>query len=58
MKKTFIVEVEYEELEENIKGNTEVFYDLGLEASVENLMEGYKGTGSIQGDYTVKVKQV
>lgn len=58
MKKTFIVEVEYEELEENKNGNSDVFYDVALEVSVENLMEEYKKTNSIQGDYAVSVKQI
>lgn len=58
MKKTFIVEVEYEELQENIDNNSEVFYDLALEIGVENLMEGYKKTNSIKGDYQVNAKQI
>ncbi|HBJ1645821.1 TPA: hypothetical protein LA462_000274 [Clostridium botulinum] len=58
MKKTFIVEVEYEELQQNIDDNSEVFYDLALEIGIENLMEGYRKTGSIKGDYVVKARQI
>ncbi|MCK1999972.1 hypothetical protein MZM54_01065 [[Brevibacterium] frigoritolerans] len=58
MKKTFIVEIEYNELQENVKKNADVLYDNGLEITVENMMEGYKETGSIQGDYKVNVKQI
>lgn len=58
MKKTFIVEVEYEELQQNIDENSEVFCDLALEVGVEHLMEGYKKTNSIKGDYFIKVKQI
>ncbi|MBY6915394.1 hypothetical protein [Clostridium botulinum] len=58
MKKTFVVEVEYEELQKNIDENSEVFYDLALEIGIENLMEGYKKTNSIKGDYVVNAKQI
>lgn len=58
MKKSFIVEVDYEELSVNVEGNSEVFTDLDLGIAVEKLMEGYKKTGSIQGKYTVEVKQL
>lgn len=58
MKKTFIIEVEYDELEENLKNNTEVFNDLALEIGIENLMEAYKQTGSIQSGYIVQVKKL
>lgn len=58
MKKTFIVEVEYKELQQNIDENSEVFYDSALEICVENLMKTYKKTDSIDGEYTVKVKQI
>lgn len=58
MKKTFIVEIEYEELPENAQKNTDVLYDVGLEVTIENMMEGYKKCGSIQGEYEVKVKQI
>lgn len=58
MKKTFIVEIEYNELPENVKKNADVLYDTGLEITVENMMDGYKETGSIQGDYKVNVKQI
>jgi hypothetical protein len=58
MKKTFIVEVEYNELPENVEKNADVFYALGLEVAVENLMDGFKETHSIEGDYTVNVKQI
>ncbi|MFK7678675.1 hypothetical protein ACI3ER_11595 [Bacillus sp. Wb] len=58
MKKTFIVEVEYEELEENVKNNADVFYDTGLEVAVENLLYGYTKTNSIGKQYEVNVTQI
>ena len=56
MKKTFIVEVEYQELPENVEKDAHVFCETGVEVAVRDWMEGYKETNSIQGDYTVKVK--
>ena len=58
MKKTFIVKVDYKELPKNEETNADVFHALGLEVAIDNLMEGYKETGSIQGDYIVKVRQI
>jgi hypothetical protein len=58
MKKTFIVEVDYEELPENVERNADVLYDLGLEVTLEDMMYSYKQTGSIKGDYEVNVKQI
>lgn len=52
------MEIEYNELPENVKKNADVLYDTGLEITVENMMDGYKETGSIQGDYKVNVKQI
>jgi len=58
MRKTFIVEIDYEELPENMANNAEVLYEAALESFIEDVMFGYKTTGSIQGDYEVEVKQV
>lgn len=58
MKKTFVVEIEYEELPENVKQNADVLYDSALESYLENMMFDYKQHKSIIGDYEVKVKQV
>jgi hypothetical protein len=58
MKKTFIVEIEYEELPENVEKNADVLYAESLEAHVENVMFGYKQYKSIIGDYEVNVKQI
>lgn len=57
MKKTFFVEVEYEELEGNAEEKADVFYDAALESAIENLMSGYKESGYIKGGFTVKVKE-
>lgn len=57
-KKTFIVEIEYNELPENVEKNADVLYDTGLEVTIENMMEGYIECDSIQKGYTVKVKQI
>ena len=57
MRKTFIVEVEYNESPENVKNGGDVLYETGIEIAMENLIENYKSTGSIIGDYDVKVKQ-
>lgn len=58
MKKVFIVEVDYEELEENVLKNADVFYDAALENAIEELMYRYKATNSIKGDYFVRVKEI
>lgn len=53
VKKTFMVEVEYEEKDEH-----HVFYDLALEIAVEKLMDGYMGSGSISYWESVTVEEV
>jgi hypothetical protein len=58
MKKIFIVEVEYDELEENLKNKADVFYDTALEVHIENLMYGYVEAKSIKENYNVSVKQI
>lgn len=58
MKKTFVVEVEYEEKKENVEDNADVFYDYALEHNVEELMYEYLKTNSIKSFSSVKVKQV
>jgi hypothetical protein len=58
MKKTFIVEVEYEELPENIKKNADVFTATSLECALEDLMFGYSQHKSIIGVYEVNAKQI
>jgi len=56
MLKRFIVEVEYNELESN--KDAHVFYDTALEFAVEELMENYKKTDSIEDVFSVNVKQI
>lgn len=58
MKRVFLVEVEYSEIEENVTNETPVLSEVGVNIAVENLMEGYKKTNSIEGDFTVTVKEV
>ena len=58
MKRVFLVEVEYSEIEENVTNETPVLNEVGVNIAVENLMEGYKKTNSIEGDFTVTVKEV
>lgn len=58
MKRVFLVEVEYSEIEENVSNETPVLSEVGVNIAVENLMEGYKKTNSIEGDFTVTVKEV
>lgn len=58
MKKTFIVEIEYEELPENVHNNADVLYAEALEAQIENIMFDYEQHKSIIGEYEVKVKQI
>jgi hypothetical protein len=55
MKKTFIVEIEYNELPENTKKNADVLYAESLEAYIEDMMYGYQETRSIIGNYEVTV---
>jgi hypothetical protein len=57
MKKTFIVEIEYNELPENIEKKAHVLYDTGVEVTIENMMEGYLECNSIESDYEVNVKE-
>jgi hypothetical protein len=58
MKKTFVVEIEYNELPENLKKNADVLYAEALEAFIEDMMYGYQETRSIVGNYEVNVKQI
>lgn len=58
MKKIFMVEIDYEELDENVKNNSEVLYDVGLEIAVENFVEEYRCTNFIKGYNEVKVRQL
>lgn len=58
MKRVFLVEVEYSEIEENVTNETPVLSEVGVNIAVENLMEGYKKTNSIEGGFTVTVKEV
>jgi hypothetical protein len=58
MKKTFVVDVIYEELPENVEKNADVFYDTALEVAVENLMESYKVNKSIKDEYVVIVRKI
>ena len=58
MKRVFLVEVEYSEIEENVSNETPVLSEVGVNIAFENLMEGYKKTNSIDGDFTVTVKEV
>lgn len=58
MKRVFMVEIEYNELEENILNETPVLNDIGVEIALEEYMEGYKKTSSIKGDFSVTVKEV
>lgn len=46
MKKMFLVEIDYNELEEN--KDAHVLYDIGLEVTIENMMEGYLEHNSIK----------
>ncbi|EGO5188129.1 hypothetical protein [Enterococcus faecalis] len=46
--KTFIVEVEYQELDENTKTECAVFYGECIKLILEELMEGYLKQGSIK----------
>jgi hypothetical protein len=55
MKKTFIVEIEYNELPENLEKNADVLYAEALEAFIEDMMYGYQETRSIIGNYEVNV---
>lgn len=58
MKRVFMVEVEYNELKENISNKCEVLQEVGLEIALENFMEGFKESKSIEGDFNIKVKEV
>ncbi len=58
MKRVFLVEVEYSEIEENVTNETSVLSEVGVNIAVENLMEGYKKTNSIEGNFIVTVKEV
>lgn len=59
MKRLFLVEVEYSEIEENVTNeNLPALSEVGVNIAVENLMEGYKKTNSIEGGFTVTVKEV
>ena len=46
--KTFIVEAEYQELDENTKNECAVFYGECIKLILEELMEGYLKQGSIK----------
>lgn len=46
--KTFIVEVEYQELDENTKNESAVFYGECIKLILAELMEGYLKQGSIK----------
>jgi hypothetical protein len=58
MKKVFMVEIDYDELDENVKDDSNVLSDVGLEIAVENFMEGYRSANSIKGYSEVKVRQL
>lgn len=58
MKRKFIVEIDYEELEKNLQEHTEVLQDVAVELAIETLMRGYQNTKCIKGDYSVEVKEI
>lgn len=58
MKKTFLIEIDYSEKPENIEKDAPVLYDLALEVAIENFMEGYKATDSIESEFSVSVKEI
>lgn len=59
MKRMFLVEIDYEELDENITNNTEVLQDISVEVAVDNLLCGYLETNSIKENYhSVSVREI
>ena len=58
MKRLFLVEIEYNELDSNVKDNSPVLGEVGVEIALENYMKGYDDTGSIKGEYSVTVNEV
>ncbi|WP_275372807.1 hypothetical protein [Clostridium tertium] len=59
MKKTFVIEINYEELEENVVGKTEVLQETSIEVALDNMMEGYVDSKSIKGKYyTVEAREI
>lgn len=55
MKKRFLVEIDYEELEEN--KDSPVLCDTSLEVAVDDLMYGYMKAKSIKEEYYVYVEE-
>ncbi|AIY85208.1 hypothetical protein U729_3109 (plasmid) [Clostridium baratii str. Sullivan] len=51
MKRMFLVEINYEELDENIDNKTEVLQETAIEIALEDLISGYVDTNSIKGNY-------
>lgn len=59
MKRTFIVEIDYEELEENTINKTEVLQEISVEIVLDNMMRGYIDTNSLEGNYySVDVREL
>lgn len=58
MKKMFVVEIEYDELQENIENNSPVLSEIGVEVALENMMEGYINVNSISKNYSLMVNEV
>lgn len=58
MKKTFLVEIIYDELDENIIDNSDVLCDTGIEVCIGNLLYDYSETKSIKEKYFVGVEQI
>ena len=55
MKKKFIVEIDYTE---KTPDEGHVLYDVGIEVTLDSMMEGYIETNSIGKDYSVSVEEV
>ena len=60
MKKTFLVEIDYEETPQNIRDNSPVLYDTAVECTLEDMMYGYASAQSISlsHGYNVDVTQL
>ena len=52
MKRKFIVELEYDEIDEH------VIHDIGVECAIEDFMDGYVATNSIKDGYRISVEEI
>ena len=57
-KRRFVIDIECEEFEHNIKNKTEALQPMAIEIALSELMTSYVDANSIKPDYHIEVKEI